>query len=399
MIKSIPSNRPFPVETGLRFGNKPNFPQENLNTSCTDYYESWKAEYLTKSVSYEGCWYINTGGGTNVDESAITVSEGHGYGMITVVLMAGHDSQAKEFFDGMVRFFLAHTSTENEILPSWQVLGKVDEYETEDRFSSATDGDLDVAYALFLADQQWGSRGEIDYLSIALRMCKAILKYDIHGENYRILLGDWVTHPDTDKKYKNSTRPSDWMPAHFRLFRAETGSSQWDSVIDTIYYLSEAVAHEITGLLPDFVIGTPAQPAEPHFLENFSDGSYGANACRVPWRIGMDHIHFGTSESKSVLSSIMNWLINDTSGNISGMLNGYHLDGEPLFENNIAPRGMYAAPFMVASTCSEKYKSFLNSSWTYLSQFKSEEGYYSNSISMLCLLAVSGNWWNPADPV
>lgn len=398
MTEKTAINRPFPFESGLRFGHKPDFPQNVLNSYCAEFYEKWKDEYLCASQSYEGCWFISTGGGTNVDEAAITVSEGHGYGMITVVLMAGYDSDAKEIFDGMVRFFLEHRSSVSETLPSWQVLGKVGSHETCDRFASATDGDLDVAYALFLADKQWGSDGKYNYRSIALDMCDSILEFDVHEVNHRVLLGDWVPGEETDEKYRSATRPSDWMPAHFRLFRAESGNPTWERVVDTIYSLAAAVAHTETGLLPDFVVDTPPKAAEPHFLENFSDGSYGANACRVPWRVGMDMIHFGSDESKGVILNIMQWLMKESGGTVHGIMNGYFLNGVPLFENNIAPRGMYAAPFMVASTCSADYVGFLNNSWNYLVKFKGEEGYYSNSITMLCLLAVSGNWWNPADP-
>jgi len=37
-------------------------------------------------------------------------------------------------------------------------------------FDSAADGDLDIAYALLLADRQWGSCGTVNYLLEAQRV-------------------------------------------------------------------------------------------------------------------------------------------------------------------------------------------------------------------------------------
>ena len=44
------------------------------------------------------------------------------------------------------------------------------------RTSSATDGDMDIAYSLLLADKQWGSDGEIDYLKQGKKVIDAIME-------------------------------------------------------------------------------------------------------------------------------------------------------------------------------------------------------------------------------
>ncbi len=389
------NKRAFPQENGISFGIRPSRPQAELNSELTSFYYSWKSEYLKASVSYPNCYYVSTGGGTNVKAEAITVSEGHGYGMISVVLMAGEDKDAKSIFDGLFTFFREHPSDIAPELPSWQVLGKVGDHETSETFASATDGDLDVAYSLLLADNQWGSEGDINYREEAAKVIDAIYRFDIHPESKRILLGDWVPGDDTEEKYRNSTRPSDWMPAHFRAYKDFTGEDRWSEVIDTIYEISDIVADEKTGLLPDFVVNDTPVPAEPFFLENSTDGSFAANACRVPWRIGMDFIHHGSKESQATLTKLMNWLNEDSKGSIDGVCNGYNLNGSPIYEENFEPWGMYASPFMVASAVDKKFEPFLTSSWNYLVKFDVETGYYSNSITLLCLLAVSGNWWCP----
>ena len=40
--------------------------------------------------------------------------------------------------------------------------------------TSATDGDMDIAYSLLLANEQWGSNGKINYLKEAQLMIAAI---------------------------------------------------------------------------------------------------------------------------------------------------------------------------------------------------------------------------------
>ena len=50
----------------------------------------------------------------------VTVSEAHGYGMLIAVSMADYDSEAKDLFDGMVRYYLAHPSQIGSHLMAWQ---------------------------------------------------------------------------------------------------------------------------------------------------------------------------------------------------------------------------------------------------------------------------------------
>ncbi|MBK7196651.1 MAG: hypothetical protein IPH80_29580 [Myxococcales bacterium] len=60
--------------------------------------------------------------------------------------------------------------------------------------TTATDADLDIAYALLLADRQWGSAGAIDYRGAALRMLAAILATDVHSR--RVVADRWTVARD-----------------------------------------------------------------------------------------------------------------------------------------------------------------------------------------------------------
>ena len=67
--------------------------QGTLDQSVRDFYDQWKAAYV-KQVCGPGRYVVEAkAGGGN-----LTVSEAHGYGMVLMALMAGHDPQANEVY-------------------------------------------------------------------------------------------------------------------------------------------------------------------------------------------------------------------------------------------------------------------------------------------------------------
>ncbi|MEV7038817.1 glycosyl hydrolase family 8 [Amycolatopsis sp. NPDC051061] len=156
---------------------------------------------------------------------------------------------------------------------------------------SATDGDLEIAYGLLVADKKWGSTGSVNYKTEAVRIINAIKKSEIDNSTKFTLLGDW----GNDAEYKNSSRSSDWMPGHLRAFAKATGDSFWDQVrtrSETAVSRLQSQYAPNTGLLPDFVVTTNStpKPAPADFLEGEYDGKYSWNACRDPWPgRGRDH--------------------------------------------------------------------------------------------------------------
>src|SRR5215475_209049 len=183
-------NRPFPQNLSYSRCIKPNnVTQTDINNSITSHYDYWKSTYVKESngVTPGGGYYVFTKG-TGGSGNEITTSEAHGYGMIVFALMAGYDNQAKQYFDGMFNMFDKHRSKNNPNNMSW-VIDK-SELRSKDQ-DSATDGDMDIAYALLLADHQWGSNGDIDYLSQARNIItKGVKAGAMSLETKRSLLGD-----------------------------------------------------------------------------------------------------------------------------------------------------------------------------------------------------------------
>src|SRR5690606_23482876 len=106
----------------------------------------------------------------------LTVSEAHGYGMMLAALMAGHDPDARAVFDGMFAFFREHPSLLTPSLMAWYQKTSCGSAQGAD---SASDGDLDIAFALLLADKQWGSCGPIDYAAEAAAILAGIASGEV----------------------------------------------------------------------------------------------------------------------------------------------------------------------------------------------------------------------------
>src|SRR5262249_32473236 len=151
-------------------------------------------------------------------------------------LMAGHDSDAQTIFDGMYAYFRDHPTLTHSHLMAWNQNTSCADVDGQD---SATDGDLDIAFALLLADKQWGSCGPIDYLGEAKKVIADVKDGEVDSSGGYTLLGDWATPSDT--QYYPSTRTSDFMLDHFRSYQAATGDSAWSGLRETLYQIVDTL--------------------------------------------------------------------------------------------------------------------------------------------------------------
>jgi endo-1,4-beta-D-glucanase Y len=299
--------RPFPQHTVYTAGTiKPtSSSQADLDESVLKFYRIWKAAYLRSTAGGSQRYVFCNAEKTFSPKSTRSVSEGHGYGMLALVLMAGADPQAHGDFDAMFRFFRAHPAQENAGLMAWRQVAKgpaLVERGEEDR-DSATDGDLDIACALLMADRQWGSKGEIDYRREAGKVLAAIRASETDPQRGIFTLGSWET--DESSQW-GGVRPSDFMPAHLKTFAAALGDPYWTRMADTSYRVLDGVVAAYsprTGLVPDFIAWKAGvyRPAPPDFLEGPDDGFYGYNACRVPWRVGTDYLLSGDRRARAAI--------------------------------------------------------------------------------------------------
>ena len=194
-----------------------------LSAETLSYYDDWKNTYLRENPyeSSETQYYVFYGEQTFEQaqhEVPVTVSEAHGYGMLISVMMADHDADAKEIFDGMYRYYIAHPSSITPHLMAWQQSDNGTALADSNGSDSATDGDLDIAYALLLADSVWGSEGEINYRETAKLMIGDIMEYEVSREDSILRLGDWTYDVEENDKYFTATRSSDFIMQYFPVF-------------------------------------------------------------------------------------------------------------------------------------------------------------------------------------
>ena len=384
-------NFPFPQHTQYATHIKPSqYTQQQLDDHVRSFYDGWKNKYLKQGCEDDQYYVYFASGNT------VTVSEAMGYGMLIVPLMAGYDENAKIYFDGLYRYYKAHPSHIMPYLMAWkQITGCKD----SDGPDSASDGDIDIAFGLLLAHAQWGSQGAINYFHEAVLIINDLMgnnasEGDINQDFYSIKLGDWVRNGS----YMNGTRTSDFIMDHFRAFACAVNDTNWNSVINTCYNLVVTMQTNYspeTGLLPDFIVdmNTSPKPADPNYLEGDLDGNYSYNACRDPWRLASDYLINGDERAKEAVIKINQWLIEACGGSAQNIHAGYYLDGEPAVGwSDIA----FTAPFTVGAMLDTTNQEWLNKLYSkILSSNIAYGGYYDNTLKLLSLITISGNYWVP----
>lgn len=363
------------------------------------FYEYWKERYVVKDdyVTDEDqyyIWYSNRKYKSGNKSVPVTVSEAHGYGMLTLVMMAEYDDEAQTLFDGMIRYYNVHRSSIGPYLMSFQqsdngtalIDGASDGAMEAGNGNAATDGDMDIAYALLCADKVWGSAGEFDYKTLALNILDDIMKYEISQVTFLPNLGDWCFGAGLNDKYLNATRSSDFLMSHFPAFYEATGDDRWNKVYENTYALIEQGLEEYkTGLLPDFWKWTlktrEYSPAGEYFLENQLDGGYGYNSCRIPWRIGADYLLNGNETAKKFAETINSFIYEAAGGDSKNIAAGYQLDGTKVANYSDL---CFTAPFLITAKCcdNKEWEENLRSSIV----SKKKDVYYGDSIKMLVLL-------------
>ncbi len=386
-------NLPFPQHYAYTAAAiKPsNHTQAQLDSAVKSFYNLWKPKYFrnTCNASQYFVWFGDE------DPTINCVSEGQGYGMMIAAYMAGYDANAKTIFDGLYNYYKAHKDSISYELMAWeQNTACVDTGGADD----ATDGDLDIAYSLLLADKQWGSSGAINYLQEGKKLIDSLMVYIVNNKLYSTELGDWVD--PTDPTNYNATRPSDFMPDHFRAFQSATGDTRWNNVINECYTVINTLqtnSSPTTGLIPDFVINcnTTPVPAGANFLEGPYDGDYNYNACRVPWRLTTDYLIAGETRAKTAVDKINTFIKSNTSNVPANINSGWYLNGNNLPGNNYSDPS-FIGPFAVGAMTASTNQTWLNGVYDFLlSQSFSGNTYFPNTLKMLNLIVISGNYWPP----
>jgi len=383
-------------------GLKPSdYSKREVKNQILKYYNAWYNKYIREDTNNGGKYVYWKADEENKDNTA-TVSEAHGYGMLILVNMANLDSKNnyiyRKDFDDFVKFYNQNRSSVIDAFMCWKMVfdeeGNVNSIESA---NSATDGDIDIAYSLILADELWGSDGEFNYIDIAKDIVTAFRENMISENNY-LYIGDSVLKYF---KHDDLIRSSDFiMEALYKFKKIDTDNENvWQDVInetDKILNTMFMDYSEGTGLIPNFILNTEEGyvPAIDKQLENANDGDFSYNACRTSFRVGEYSLYNKDNKYDEYLLSFANWAKTKTKENPREFNAGYYITngevGTPLPNSNYESLAFIAPLLISASVAKEQL--WYDKIYNYIiNKDIKNEGYYGNTLKMLILISGTGN--------
>ena len=87
---------------------------------------------------------------------------------------------------------------------------------------------------------------------------------------------------------------------------------------------------------------------------------------------------------------MVRWLDEATGAKARLIKAGYQLDGTPIGDYETS---FFIAPFGVAAMLKPSEQAFLDS--IYAEVYDRHEDYYEDSVTLICLLIMTGNYWKP----
>ena len=386
---------PTPKQSGVSFP----FPQNRESSRCTypvDYcnadvqaaYEQWKADTVTADGAPAGRRVKRPAEPGTLDKDS-TVSEGIGYGMLISVYM---NDQA--LFDDLWKYEQKFVDDRTGLM-NWYI--KADGSGIGNNGGGpATDADEDMAFALLMADKQWGGSGSLgkSYLEIAKDTIGKVYANEIFDYKY-LKPGAWGDNSATNLSY--------FAPAYYREFaKVDTANaSNWMMVIDTMYgvlqaALSSSNGNQMNGLVPAWcdaggkpnggALG-PGQQAPTH---------YQYDSCRTPFRIGLDWCWNGNQNAFNYIKLTSSFFSGIGAAKI---VDGYDLDGKEHAQEQMGDKAAiqsaaFVGPAAVGAMSDVKYQPFVTDAYKAVATGKLVVGglYYDESWTVLSLLMLTGNF-------
>jgi endo-1,4-beta-D-glucanase Y len=369
--------------------------QQQLDTQVMHFYNDWKAKYIKNGCAENESYVLFIDTVEEKNNHTMSTSESQAYGMLITAFMGGYDKDAKIVFDRLYQYKKNRPSNVVPVFMAWKQEGCEDKNEKDN--NSATDADMDIAYALLLAHRQWGSAGKINYSKEAQSIIKNLYEHVVNQNTFHILLGDWV---DEESNKYNGTRTSDFMCNHFEVFNKATKNTGWLKVNNACYTLLEKIQQDEspkTALFPDFIedVNEHPTPAQSHYLESKHDGEFFYNACRVPFRIGLHALLNNNEKASKLMIGFNRFMINLTDKDPQRIETGYFLNGDALKKTELNSSA-FVGGIAIAGMLDKQNQAWLNDTYNVLLlQQIQHHGYYDNTLKMLYLIVLSGNWWSP----
>jgi endoglucanase len=270
--------------------------QNNNKGIARNLWENYKKEYIDP----------NSFRVVDKQKDGITTSEGQSYGMLMSVWMDDRTT-----FEKVWKWTQDNLQKPNTNSFSW-LWGKnpKGEYKVlveQGGDNVATDGDIDIAYALIKASKKWNNS---QYLNSAKLIINDIWTNEVVvTKNGKYLLAS----NDLEKKYNKTevlVNPSYFNTAAFHEFAKITMDDNWNRLaVDSYEFLeksSESVldSNKSAFLPPDWVlVNIESGNVKPTGNKDFSS-RYSYDSARVPWRVGLDYQINKTKEAGAYLEKL-----------------------------------------------------------------------------------------------
>ena len=242
-----------------------------------------------------------------------TVSEGTAYLMIFAALKGNYDDFIRNY-----NYWRQYTDTnagrtyrgeDGQDLYKWLMPWLIDQYGTERSNIPAADADLDIAYALLVAEKRWGG----SFGSDARNVIRAI-KEQLIAPNLKIVLPWPLTWLPNEYGQYSYYITSYNMPGYYKIFgRATNDTGYWDSVVKGTYdWLEYKHLDSNTGLnsYGAYDNGDPCSNRNECPL-------FEVDAMRLPLRIAQAY-QWDNSDyrAKRIIDKVANWAKNKSTGDV-----------------------------------------------------------------------------------
>ncbi|WP_281231285.1 glycosyl hydrolase family 8 [Flavobacterium gelatinilyticum] len=362
--ESQSQTQPFPANkvygNGLMAASKNSQDaQENYNT--------WKANF-TETCS-NGRYRVK------FDASWETVSEGIAYGMLLSSYMAD-----KALFDGLWLYYKDNVNA-NGVM-NWKINGCSGAI----GFNGATDAELDAAFALIIADYQWGSTGTINYKNDGKTLIAAIKNHEVEANTYVLKPGDQFGGSQI-------TNISYFSPAYYRAFGAFTNDEAfWNQVASKAYTIINnnlTQNNAVGGLVSDWCEASGAYSSQAGGY-NQGGRTYSYDAARTPWRIAVDYVWNGNADAKIYLKKSSDF-VRVNLGGTSNIKDGYNQNGSVSGQWHNAT---FVGAFACAAMAGENQE-HLNASYNDLKNLNEPNSYFNHTLKTLYSFLLTGNFYLP----
>jgi endo-1,4-beta-D-glucanase Y len=391
---SAPPRGPTPATATVRFPFPQNresarcfYPAGYLNDQVRAAYDKWKLDTVTsvgaggfRRVKRTQSDYTGAGG----LELEATVSEGIAYGMLLAVYMGD-----QSLFDDLWKYEQTPLYQDDNGLMHWYI--SADGQTVRGSFG-ATDADEDMAFALVMADRQWGGRGSLsaNYLDVAKDQINKVWNHEVLDSK---LAGAGDHFLDWTK-----INISYFAPAYYRVFDAiDTDTTHdWPAVIKTVYdtitvTLNATNKNQSNGLVPAWCSSDGAPNPGVFGPLQTAPTNYQYDSCRTPFRIALDWCWFGTQQAKDYLAKTSAFFSAIGAANIA---DGYNLDGTPNPQHAGQRSAAFIGPAGVGAMTSDTFQPFINQSYATIAGSTALAGgaYYEESWTVMSLLMMTANF-------